>query len=209
MARFAKLERRALITRLSAEGPDAPTLLEGWRTRDLAAHLIVRDRRPDTLPGLRFARFAGHTERVRRAVAKRPYEQLLEQLRNPPWWGLLNNPIADALLNTMEYFLHHEDVRRGQPDWQPRELPSAHQATLWRPVSFLARLRLRRFPAAVTVSAPGHGTVTTGAGGEPLEVVGTPSELLIFLTGRQRAALVTLDGPPQLADRLRTAPLRI
>ncbi|PZM95116.1 MAG: TIGR03085 family protein [Actinobacteria bacterium] len=208
-AGYAQAERAALITLLCADGPDAPTLIEGWRTRDLAAHLIARDRRPDILPGLRLSRFAGHTERVRRAVADQPYGRILDQLRHPPWWGLFNNRVADALINTLEYYLHHEDVRRGVPDWQPRELPAAQQAALWRPASLLARLRLRRFPAALTITAPGHGTVTTGAGGEPLRLVGTPGELVIFLSGRQRAAQVQLDGPPPLAERLRTAPLNL
>jgi hypothetical protein len=37
--------------------------------------------------------------------------------------------------------------------------------------------------------------------------VGTPGELLMFLTGRQRAARVQVDGPAKLVDRLRSARL--
>ena len=47
MSTFAKRERLLLADLLEAEGPEAPTLCEGWSTRDLAAHLIVRERRPE------------------------------------------------------------------------------------------------------------------------------------------------------------------
>ena len=32
-------------------------------------------------------------------------------------------PGVDKLLNTTEYVVHHEDVRRAQPGWEPRALP--------------------------------------------------------------------------------------
>lgn len=207
MARYTRAERHALIELLRTSGPDAPTLAEGWRTRDLAAHLVLRERRPDTLPGLGLRRFAGYTERVRRAVAEQPYPRLIEQLERRPWWNPFHNPLTDAAVNILEFFIHHEDVRRAAPQWQPRELPDGWQAAIWRPTSLLARLRLRRFPAALRIEAAGFGELTTGAGGEPLRVVGAPGELAMFLSGRQRAARVEVDGAPALAERLRTMPL--
>ncbi|MET9971520.1 TIGR03085 family protein, partial [Streptomyces sp. NPDC006356] len=36
MSTFAKRERLLMADLLEAEGPDAPTLCEGWTTRDLA-----------------------------------------------------------------------------------------------------------------------------------------------------------------------------
>jgi uncharacterized protein (TIGR03085 family) len=50
-------ERAALTDLMATLGPDAPTLCGGWTTRDLAAHLVVRERRPDIgigaiVPGL-------------------------------------------------------------------------------------------------------------------------------------------------------------
>src|SRR4029077_13758842 len=57
-------ERAALVEILRAVGPDAPTLCEGWTTRDLTAHLVVRERRPDALPGLLLGRVPPHTPRV-------------------------------------------------------------------------------------------------------------------------------------------------
>ncbi|SDZ08562.1 TIGR03085 family protein [Micromonospora pattaloongensis] len=207
MARYAQTERRELADLFLTVGPDAPTLNAGWTARDLAAHLVVRERRPDALPGLRLPSLSRYTERVRQAAAAQPYPRLIDQLRRPPWWSPLGNPLTDGPANTLEFFIHHEDVRRARPDWRPRELPPGQQAALWKPASLLARLRLRRFPAALLIQAVGFGEVRAGAGGEPLRLEGAPAELVIFLSGRQSAARVHLDGTPALAERLRTAPL--
>ena len=45
-------ERYALCDTFEAVGPDAPTLCTPWRTRDLAAHLVIREGRPDAAVGL-------------------------------------------------------------------------------------------------------------------------------------------------------------
>ncbi|MFY1577734.1 TIGR03085 family metal-binding protein [Verrucosispora sp. WMMD703] len=207
MPRYARSEREALTELMSTLGPDAPTLNEGWTTRDLAAHLVVRERRPDAAAGIVLPPLSGHAERVRRQVAALDWTELLAQVRRPPLWSPVSNPLTDELTNTLEFFIHHEDVRRARAGWQPRELPVGLERGLWRRVSTLGRMALRRFPAQVLVQAPGHGEVATGRGGEPLRLVGTPGELALFLSGRQRAARVQLDGAPALADRLRTASL--
>ena len=51
MATPATMERRRFADELLAVGPDAPTLCTGWAARDLAAHVVLRDRRPDAMPG--------------------------------------------------------------------------------------------------------------------------------------------------------------
>ena len=43
---YAQDERAALAALLHETGPDGPTLCEGWQTRDLVAHLVLRERRP-------------------------------------------------------------------------------------------------------------------------------------------------------------------
>ncbi|MBX7264657.1 TIGR03085 family protein [Micromonospora sp. Llam7] len=203
MPRYARSEREALTELMSTLGPDAPTINEGWTIRDLAAHLVVRERRPDAAAGLVVAPLRGYAERVRREIAALGWAELLGQVRRPPVWSPVSNPLADELANTLEFFIHHEDVRRAQAGWRPRELPAGLDRALWRRTSTLARLALRRFPAHLLVQAPGHGEVATGRGGEPLRLVGTPGELALFLSGRQRIARVQLDGGPELADRLR------
>jgi uncharacterized protein (TIGR03085 family) len=209
MTRYAKAERRSLATLLLDLGPDAPTLCTGWTTRDLAAHLVVRERRPDAAAGLVVRPLRGHGERVRGRAAAIGYPELVERVRHAPWWSPVSNPLVDEAVNGLEYFIHHEDVRRAQPTWQPRELPADQQAALWRRASGVARLSLRRFRAAVLIEAPGYGEARAGAGGAPVRVIGAPGELVLFLSGRQRAARVQVDGPPELAAKLRDARLGI
>jgi uncharacterized protein (TIGR03085 family) len=200
---LARSEREQLCELLTELGPDRPTLCAGWTTRDLAAHLIARERRPLSTPGLAFRWLAGYTNRVRRRIATRPFPELVRTLRRPPWW----TAPFDAATNGLEFFIHHEDVRRARPGWQPRELSAATMGFLWSRMRQLARLQLRRFPATVVIEALGHGELRTGRGGEQVLVRGDPAELAMFLTGRQRAAQVELEGPPHLTDRLATARL--
>ena len=208
-ASHAEAERSALADLLEALGPDQPTLCAGWRTRDLLAHLILRERRPLAALGIALPVLAGYTARVQRDIAARPYAGLVATLRRPPAWSPLRLPALDRAVNTVEMFIHHEDVRRGQPDWTPRSLPPDLARTLWTRVRTLATLRLRRFRAALTVEAPGYGQFSTGRGGERVRLSGEPGELLLFLSGRQDATRVELTGPSGLVDRLRQARLGI
>src|ERR1700754_3004842 len=45
MSRFVRSERQKLADLFASLGPDAPTMCTGWATRDLAAHLVIRERR--------------------------------------------------------------------------------------------------------------------------------------------------------------------
>ncbi|MFU8872582.1 TIGR03085 family metal-binding protein [Micromonospora sp. SL4-19] len=207
MPRYARSEREALADLLLDLGPDAPTIDEGWTTRDLAAHLVVRERRPDAAGGILLPPLRGYGEAVRRRVAAGPYADLVARVRRPPVWSPVSNPLTDELVNTMEFFIHHEDVRRAQPGWRPRELPAGLPAVLWKRAAMLARVALRRFPANLLIQAPGYGERTVGRGGERLRMVGAPGELVLFLSGRQRVARVQVDGPAAPARRLRAASL--
>ena len=182
----------------------------GWTTRDLAAHLVVRERRPDTRRPAAPRRCAGHTERVRRAAAARPYPELVELVRRRPRWGPLSLPPVDELANLAEFFIHHEDVRRARDRLaargsfrRPARARSGNGSPAWPGWS------LRRFPAAVLVQAPHHGEVAVGTGGPQVRLVGPPAELVMFLFGRQRVARVRLRGPTALTERLQTMRLGI
>ncbi|GAA0803794.1 TIGR03085 family metal-binding protein [Spirilliplanes yamanashiensis] len=205
---YARDERRALADLFAETGPDRPTLCEGWTTRDLAAHLVVRDRRPDSAAGLLVPALQAHGERVRLGVAARPWAEVIELVRTPPWWSPVSNPLVEPLTNTTEFFVHHEDVRRGEPGWQPRALEPAFRETLWKQLKQTARLALRKAPARITLVAPGLGETVAGPEGRPpATLTGEPGELLLFLTGRQRAARVEVGGDPAVAERLRGAKL--
>ncbi len=207
MPRYARSEREALADLLLDLGPDARTIDEGWTTRDLAAHLVVRERRPDAAGGILLPPLRRYGEAVRRRVAAGPYADLVARVRRPPVWSPVSNPLTDELTNTMEFFIHHEDVRRAQPGWLPRDLPAGFATVLWKRAALLARGALRRFPADLLIQAPGYGERAAGRGGERLRVVGSPGELVLFLSGRQRVARVQVDGPAAPSNRLRAARL--
>src|ERR1700728_3524747 len=105
---LAQQERMNLCDLFHVLGPEAPTLCEGWSTADLAAHLVVRERRADSGPGLVWPPLAGYTDKVRRAVRDRtPWEKLVEKVRDGP--PLLLRPFVEPM-NTVEFFIHIEDV---------------------------------------------------------------------------------------------------
>lgn len=209
MSRYARSERNALADALVEAGADAPTLCTGWTGYDLAAHVVMRERRPDAAPGLVVKALAGRTEQVRRQYRDgHGFADLVSMIRHPPRWNPMVLPPFDEFSNTAEFFVHTEDTRRAQPGWQPRPLDPGLAAALWPRARSIGRLGLRSFPAAVHVSAPGHGEFLAGsADGERVEVTGDPGELLLFFFGRQRASRAVVGGHQALAARLREARL--
>jgi uncharacterized protein (TIGR03085 family) len=206
--RYARIERERLADALLDAGPDAATLCAGWTTADLAAHVVIRDRRPDAAVGIMVKPLAGWTDRVRRQYRDgHPYPELVQMVRDAPSWNAFAAvPSLDELTNLIEFFVHHEDVRRGRPGWQPRDLDPDLAAELWKRVPTLVKMRLRRGPARVVVTAPGHGEFTAGSSDEAAPVVtirGGPGELLLFFFGRQPATRVEIGGPEALVAKLR------
>jgi uncharacterized protein (TIGR03085 family) len=209
MTRYASSERHDLAELMMAVGPDEPTLCTGWTTRDLAAHLVVRERRPLAAAGVIVKPLADYAERVRVQQAARPYPELVAAVRKAPWWSPVSNPVLDGAFNTLEFFIHHEDVRRGRDGWQPRTLDRDLEAYLFRRAGQIARLSLRRMRATIALNSPGYGELQVGDGTPQARLTGAPGELLLFLSGRQRATQVQVDGTVPLADRLRKARLGI
>ncbi|WP_073252611.1 TIGR03085 family metal-binding protein [Cryptosporangium aurantiacum] len=210
MPTIAQSERAELADLFEAIGPDAPTLCSGWTTADLAAHLVVRERRPDSTPGIRLGAFAGWTERVRLgALHERGYAGLIRDLRSgPPRWSPFGLPGVDGLANSVEMFVHHEDVRRAQDGWEPRALSAGVQKALWRTLG-MARILLRSASSGVTLAAPGIGERVAKAGEPMVVVTGEPAELILFCYGRQQHSRVTIEGDAAAADQLRAADLGV
>src|SRR5690348_16118255 len=102
---YARDERLAICALLTELGPDRPTLCQSWRTADLAAHLVLRERRPDAGLGVLDGPLAGRTRRMQQRLAARAsFPQLIELLRTgPPRLSLLAIPGADAQANTVEF----------------------------------------------------------------------------------------------------------
>jgi uncharacterized protein (TIGR03085 family) len=187
-------ERAALCDLLDELGPDQPTLCEGWQTRDLAAHLVVREHRPDAAPGILIPAFAGHTKRVQDTYARRPWRELVGLVRGgPPAWWPTRVPAVDKLVNSIELFVHHEDVRRGQEGWTPREADPKRDAALWAGLKRAGKMTLRRTPVGLVLRHRNGESVVVKRGPDTVTVTGEPGELLLFAFGRD-AVRVEFDG---------------
>lgn len=202
MTNFARSERRSLAALLRTIGPDAPTLCEGWTTRDLAVHIVIRDRRPDALVGNAFPALAGKSQLLQERAAGAeaeltalPWEQLVGRVAegapvwNPASWG----PV-DRLMNTAEFLVHHEDVRRAQPQWHARQLLNDEQKALWSMLKLAGPALLRKEPESVVLIAAGFGAVRGGKkSARRVQIVrGEPAELLLWAFGRREQADVEI-----------------
>ncbi|MEV7243584.1 TIGR03085 family metal-binding protein [Streptomyces sp. NPDC093248] len=195
MSTFAKRERLLLADLLETVGPDAPTLCEGWRTRDLAAHVVVRERRPDAAGGALIKPLASRLEKVLAEYAAKPFEELIRLIRTgPPRFSPFQLKQVDEAANTVEFYVHTEDVRRAQPEWSPRELDAVFQDALWSRLERTARLLGRGVPTGLVLRRPDGQTAVAHRGVPVVTVTGEPSELLMFAFGRQSEAKVELDG---------------
>ncbi|WP_327085782.1 TIGR03085 family metal-binding protein [Nonomuraea sp. NBC_01738] len=198
----ARAERSALCDTLDRLGPDQPTLCDGWTTYDLVAHLVIRERRQDAAPGIMLKALAGHTASVQNGYkARHSFPELVAMARTPG--GFYKLPFLDEAVNTLEYFVHHEDIRRAQEGWEPRELPAELEQVIWKRLGMTAKVMLRKAPVGVVLHRTGGGVILGGPQeGPKVEVSGTPGELLLFCFGRQRHARVELAGPDDAVGRL-------
>ena len=210
MAKHAHDERQVLCDLLSEVGPDAPTLCAGWRTRHLAAHLVVRERRPDVGPGLVLGgSFARHTARVTERLAGRPeWDRLVGRLRSGP--PAVLRPVDDPM-NLIEFFVHHEDVRRAVDGWTPRILADDVSDALWRFQRGRIPMQVRQVrDVDLSIARPGHDPVAVGRrrsseAGRPVTVTGEPGELALYFFGRRDHAVVDLIGDDDGVAEIRSA----
>ncbi len=201
---LAILERAALSAELERVGPDRPTLCAGWTTRDLLAHLLVRERQPWAAAGIMVPALAGVTERAMRGYDALPWTEAVALFRGGPQaWSPLRIGRVDAVANGVEFFVHHEDVRRGEPGWEPREPDEARDGALWAGARRMAAL-YRRSPVGVVLARPSGERYVVRTGPGVVTVVGEPGELVLFAFGRD-AARVELQGEPADVEALARA----
>ncbi|CAB4664803.1 unannotated protein [freshwater metagenome] len=191
---LAHTERLGLVALFRSLGPSAPTLCQGWRTADLLAHLVLRERKPVAALGILVPPLSERTERLTLELAS-DFEANIRLFESgPPAW----NPMRylDAMVNGSEMLIHHEDVLRAQPGWRARVLsPQAQQETR-RILRGAAQLMTRG--AKVKVRPDPAGTLTPASG----EVVirGDVVDILLRVAGRTENVQVTIVGAePDLA----------
>jgi uncharacterized protein (TIGR03085 family) len=189
-----------LVDLLRSLGPAAEVLPDGWLTADLAAHLYVRERRPDAALGVVLpGPAAAYTSRVMASVLRvSGYQHVLDVLEAGPPWPL--RPM-DEQVNLMEFFVHTEDVRRAQGD-DPRSLPVEMERALWarlRPMLRMSLLRARDVQVDVVTA---HGERASFGRGPTAQLRGPVGELALWVFGRKAAAEVDLTGDPDAIARL-------
>ncbi|GGR17355.1 TIGR03085 family protein [Streptomyces roseolus] len=190
---------------MEAAGPDAPTLCEGWRTRDLAAHVVVRERRPDAAAGTLVPALKERLERVQEEFAAKPYEELIRLIRTgPPRFSPFTIKQVDEGANVVEFYVHAEDVRRAQSGWSARELDPVFSDALWSRLEKAARLLGRKAPVGLVLRRPNGQTVVAHKGTPVVTVSGEPAELTMYLYGRTEVAKVGLEGDPDAIELLGT-----
>ncbi|NEA59053.1 TIGR03085 family protein [Streptomyces sp. SID13666] len=195
MSTHAQRERLLLADLLESAGAGAPTLCDGWTARDLAAHVVIRERRSDAAAGIVIPQLAARMERVRQEFARKPFEELVQLIRTgPPRMSPFSLKQVDEAANTVEFFVHAEDVRRAQPEWTPRELDSVFSDALWKRLERMARVAGRRSPVGLVLRRPDGQTAVAHKGTPVVTVTGEPGELTIFAFGRQEAARVETEG---------------
>jgi uncharacterized protein (TIGR03085 family) len=208
--RLAQTERTRLCDVALQVGEDAPTLSGDWTVKDLVVHLLVREGSP-AAAGIVVQPLAKLTELESRRVGRRDFAVLVEKLRKgPPRLSPYAVPRLDAVLNTLEFFVHHEDIRRAQPDWTPRELGDEAEKTLWAMIRTAGKGLTRGAAVGVTIENGVTGSTAVLKTGEPsVTVRGLPSEVTLFVFGRKPQARVELLGDDDAVARLSDASLGI
>lgn len=208
---LAQRERSALVESMRATGPDAPTLCAGWTTRDLAAHLVVREYRPDAAAGVVVPALADRMEELRIRETERPWEDLLDAIAGgAPWYSPLR--YADRVANLAEYLVHHEDVRRAGQGWISREFVPEDLERIWSLATTVAKTFLRKVSARVDIRTPAEvpstriASVSTGAALAPLvSITAEPVELLLWAFGRDEVE-IDISGAQRGIDALEAVP---
>ncbi|MFE3827520.1 maleylpyruvate isomerase family mycothiol-dependent enzyme [Streptomyces sp. NPDC059092] len=188
-------ERRELCDLLTELGPDAPTLCEGWTTLDLTAHLVLREH------------FRRWTDERMAAEKAKGLPALVDRLRGGaplvPW----RLPKIRTLMNGVEYFIHHEDVRRANGQGRRADRPDLEQAA-WRLTGYAGKRLARQIrPHGLELRRPVGNPRHFGPAGRAV-LSGEPTELLLYLSGRRDAAAVGLEGSTSAVAALRDAHTR-
>ncbi len=192
---MSRTERTELCDLALQVGPDAPTLSGDWTVRELVAHMLVREGSPAAI-GLAVPPLSKLTDLATDRVARKEFTVLVERLRNgPPIYTPFALPQVDKILNTLEFFVHHEDIRRAQPTWQPRTLSRRDEALLWKQITTAGKGMVRGAPVGVVLERSDKDQRAPLKDTEPAVVIrGLPSELTLYVYGRRDQAQVELVG---------------
>ena len=174
MAHHVPDERQEFAATLRAAGPQAPTLCGDWRTSELLAHLILRERlsaeAAGRVPVRRLRELSEHV--IAGYVADHDYPEMVDTFEaGPPAISPWAIPAVREAFNLLEYTVHHEDVRRARRRRHRRaRCPTASRAGDLEPAAPLGPVHHAHGPdpGPAGVAGPrqrrrrahrGHGTV--------------------------------------------------
>ncbi len=203
MTRLSLTERHLLCDTALRAGADQQTLCGEWTVKDLVVHLLLREGSPAAV-GIVVPALAGLTERASARLARRDFTALVERLRQgPPRLSPYAVPKVDRLANSLEFFVHHEDIRRAVPGWVARHLGDDAERLLWSLVRKVGKGLTRGVPAGVVIENSVTGsTAVLRQADESVTVRGLPSEVALFVFGRTAQADVEVLGDPAVVARL-------
>ena len=201
---FSAAQRNKLKELFLHLGPNAPTLCEGWETKDLAAHLWIRENRVDAAAGMFISQLQPRLEHLTEETLARDYEAVVQEwAAGPPRWF----KAGDAKMNTMEHFIHHEDVRRANGMTDPQPLSEAANRQLYAALKLLSSSKLRKSQSPVVLYPRGFDRIIVADkkgvsenGSDVTRISGEVGELLLWVSGRD-AVDIAIDGDVSKVSR--------
>jgi uncharacterized protein (TIGR03085 family) len=192
---MSRTERADLCDLALQVGENEPTLCADWTVKDLVVHLLVREGSPAAV-GIGVPQLSKVTDLASNRIGTKDFTVLVERLRTgPPIYSPFRVSKIDKLLNTLEYFVHHEDIRRAQPTWEPRTLSRHQEKVLWKQISIGGKRLVGSAGVGVIIERSDTGErAVLKRSGSSVVVRGLPGELALFLYGRRDQAQVELDG---------------
>jgi uncharacterized protein (TIGR03085 family) len=213
MGQMSRTERAALCNSALEAGEGAPTLCTGWTVKDLVIHLLIRERDPIAATAIMVPQLEKLADRSVNRMAKQDFSALVERVRNgPPRWSPMAIPQLDQLLNSLEFFVHHEDIRRAAPGWEPRELTDRERRILFKGAATAGKRFVKSVGVPVEIrwtDVQRERTAVLVGGDDPVVLTGDPAELTMFLFGRDQHTGLKFEGPQAAIDALRSGDLGI
>lgn len=206
---FVSRERASLIDTLARVGGDKPTLCDGWTTKDLLHHLLIREIQPLTALAAKLPidQLSRSSKNRLAELEEASFDDLLARFRDgrQPYSPLRFNKV-DSFMNTLEYAIHHEDVLRAQEPPIHRALTHEDNQVIHGALKVASKVLLRKVPVAVTLVCPGFDPIDVGSGTKKergtVRIVGEPIDVLLYISGRSKAAQVTFEGDEELIGEL-------
>jgi uncharacterized protein (TIGR03085 family) len=187
-------ERAAIGDLVTELGPDAPTLCEGWTTKDLVIHLHICESRPDAwlaVPlGNRSKVLRRHFEKVIDRERAIEWPALVERLRRGPQRGPTSRQSVRERMLLREYLIHHEDIRRANGMGIRTGIPELQDAAWKLAPGFARRMVAVNGKHGVELVTPDGRSKVVQKGDDRVRLRGEPLELLLYAFGRTGAANV-------------------